>query len=424
MTNITHTTEKIKGYRVNPASVLPSPNGDVRGLGGPERSEGLPSCLYSNNSIENPQTTEKSLTETTAALTTVLSPYHKKQAQTLFLNVERLLKVEAESTNHVGFLTLTFAENITDHKEAYRRFRSFNTNYLSKHPIFGEWVNTKERQKRGAWHYHLVIALTEDIKTGFDFDKYDEWLQGPRKLNTFPTGNKALHSLWADLRENLEKYGLGKIFSLEPVRSNAEAMARYIGKYISKHLGNRSKDDTGVRLVNYSRNWIKNSVRCSWHNDNAKLWREKLRLFAYTQGCSDFYQLAEKLGPNWAYKYQEDIVNIYKHITDFPQNIKEPETYTPPLLKSLPLNKARNKAQKEAKMLKDLTMHCETSAETQKKLFERQKFKDSIPTLVKDWINSDEYQISLAAEHKKEKLNIDYKTGEIIKPSIEKGVPF
>lgn len=381
----------------------------------------FPPCLYSNNSIEKSQTTEKSLTETTAALTAVLSPYHKKQAQTLFLNVERLLKVEAESTNHVGFLTLTFAENITDHKEAYRRFRSFNTNYLSKHQIFGEWVNTKERQKRGAWHYHLVIALTEDIKTGFDFDKYDEWLKGPRKLNTFPTGNKALHSLWADLRENLEKYGLGKIFSLEPIRSNAEAMSRYIGKYISKHLGNRSKDDTGVRLVNYSRNWIKNSVRCSWHNKNAKLWREKLRLFAYSQGCSDFYQLAEKLGPNWAYKYQQEIVDIYLHLTVMPNEMKEPKNYTPPLLKAIPLNRKHNKAQREAKMLKDLTMHFKSSKQTQKEITERQKFKDSIPTLVSDWHNSEEYQINQASEHKEEKLNIDYKTGEIIKPSL---VPF
>jgi len=139
---------------------------------------------------------------------------------------------------------------------------------------------------------------------------YDKWLKGPRKPGTFPTGSRELHQLWAELAGALEKYNFGKIFTLEPIRSNEEALARYVGKYISKHIGQREETDKGVRLINYSRNWIKNSVNRAWNTDNAKDWRKKLAVFAVQCGCTEFYQLTEKLGAGWAYKYKKDIFEI------------------------------------------------------------------------------------------------------------------
>ena len=239
----------------------------------------------------------------------MLSPYHKRQAETLHLNVKRLVDT-CESPNNIAFLTLTFAENITDPKEAYRRLRSFKTNFLAKSDNYGNYVQVTERQKRGALHYHLVIQLAGDIRTRFDFDQYDAWLKGSRKKGTFPTGNDYIKTLWRELSENLENYGLGKIFSLEPIRSNTDAIARYVGKYVSKHLGSRTDEDKGLRLINYSRGWIKNSVRFAWNTSNASEWRRKLELFAKYHGCSEFYQLHEKLGTGWAYRYAEDIMNI------------------------------------------------------------------------------------------------------------------
>lgn len=264
-------------------------------------------CLYSNNSIGLAQSTspassnESEKVQAISALTSLLSPYHKRAAQTLFLNVQRLITKEAPDVNHVGFLTLTFPDNVTDHKEAYRRFRSFNTNYLSKHPAFGEWVHVKERQKRGAWHYHLIIVLSGDIRSGINWEELSR--------GVYRSANPYLKALWKDLRENLHKYGLGRP-ELLPIRSNEEAMARYIGKYISKHMGQREEDDKGVRLVNYSRNWVKNSVNFAWNTKNAQEWRRKLEKFAKTLGCTELYQLSEKLGPGWVHKYLDDIIEI------------------------------------------------------------------------------------------------------------------
>jgi hypothetical protein len=257
-------------------------------------------CLFSNNSIE----TENEPPEKK------LGSYHKKQAQTLRTNVTRLIKIESPSIDHVAFLTLTFQENITDHKEAYERFRSFNSNFLSSHPVYGRWISVKEHQARGAWHFHMIIQLSEDIRTGFDFDQYDAWLKGPRKKGTFPTGNSQLRSLWSELAEVLPGYGFGKIFTLEPIKSNEDAIAFYVGKYVSKQIGQRPETDKGVRLINYSRGWLKNSVNIAWHNGNATLWRKKVAIFARMNGCQELYQLSEKLGSNWAYKYTQEIFDI------------------------------------------------------------------------------------------------------------------
>ena len=273
-------------------------------------------CLYSNNSIENcrkvtPATSNESeKVETIAALTTVLSPYHKKAAQTLFLNVQRLVN-EVPDIGHIAFLTLTFKDNVTDHKEASRRYNSWNTNFFSKHPAFGNYINTKEVQVRGAWHFHILVQLKGNIREGFDFAAYKTWLEGNNRFNKqCPTGNAFLKTLWADFRENLEQYGLGKIHSLEPIESTAEAIGRYVGKYISKHIGNRSEDQKGVRLVNYSRGWLRNSVKFAWNTQGAHEWRSKLAMFAKSLGCSELYQLSEKLGPGWVYKYLDDIIAI------------------------------------------------------------------------------------------------------------------
>lgn len=302
MTNIPHKTKKVN-KESHPGLSSAKAGG---GSGGP-----LPPCLFSNNSTE----IEKNLAESpsdkaSASNYNRLSSYHKKQAQTLYSNVDRLVRIESKSINHVAFLTLTFQENITDHKEAYRRFRSFNSHFLAPHPIYGNWVNVKEHQARGAWHFHMIIQLSEDIRTGFDFDKFDAWLKGPRKKGTFPTGNSQIRSLWAEFDKVLPEYGFGKIFTLEPIKSNAEAVSRYVGKYVSKQIGQRPESDKGVRLINYSRGWLKNSVNLAWYNDNSKLWRRKVALFARIHGCQELYQLAEVLGSDWAYRYQNEIMDL------------------------------------------------------------------------------------------------------------------
>lgn len=289
----------------------PSEGGPLPGSGGAGEA-GTTTCLYSNNSTsaENRPLASEDL-QRLSALCGILPAYHKKQAHLLFSKVHRLIEYVAPSIHHVAFLTLTFADNVTDNKEASRRWDSFNTHFLKPHPEYGSWILTKEVQTRGAWHYHILIETKGDVLTGFDFDAYREWLTGNNRFHSpCPTGNDYIRSLWSELLPALTSHNFGMIFSLEPIASNAEAMGRYVGKYISKHIANRDPDHKGVRLISSSQGLGGGNMHFAWNNKNAAEWRRKLALFAQVHGCDDLYQLADKLGPRWAYIHQDDICNI------------------------------------------------------------------------------------------------------------------
>ena len=78
----------------------------------------------------------------------------------------------APSVCHVGFFTLTTPDNCSDHHEFRQRWRSFNSHYFSQSPHFGHWLATYERQRRGAWHLHVLVLLPYDIRTGVDFTQF------------------------------------------------------------------------------------------------------------------------------------------------------------------------------------------------------------------------------------------------------------
>lgn len=283
-------------------------------MGGPpsgvSRGGSAPSCLSSNISTEEQRNATESPNEIK------LSPYFKRQAHTLHSNVERLI-AGAPSIGHVAFITLTFRENLKDHQEAGKRFNSFNNHFLRPNPDYGKWVNVKERQSRGALHYHMIIETSRDIRDGFDFDLYESWLNSDRTRKRCPTGNPELRRMWAELREAVQKYGFGWIVSVEPIKSNSDAISRYVGKYVSKHLENRIAEDKGARLINYSQGFLRDSPKFQWKTENSYLWRQKVRYFAAIHGCDDLYQLTDKLGSNWAFRYLDDISNVLDAVVDY-----------------------------------------------------------------------------------------------------------
>jgi len=216
----------------------------------------------------------------------------------------------------VGFLTLTFEENVVDHKEAYRRFNSFRVNFLTKY--FDEYMLVKERQKRGAWHYHLLVAMSQDIRTGFDFDQvFPKKGKRPCYLSVSPY----LRNLWKELRESTPKYGMGRP-ELAPIRTNDQAMAKYVGKYIEqnvvgKKVSGYEEQDKGVRLISYSRTWPRTNTKFSWNSEGAKEWRRKLQRFTTEfLGFKNTDELKDEYGPRWAYLFTDYIVEIDQILED------------------------------------------------------------------------------------------------------------
>lgn len=296
MGNITLSNKICQDARKSPSSSSP---GRAPCGGSGEAPEGGPSlpCLYSNISTEIvPENLRK---EQILALCGILAPYQKRQAHTLFSNVEKLIGY-APSVGHVGFFTLT-TKDTTDKKEFSRRWNSMNTHYWSQSPHFGHWIGCFEQQKRGAWHLHILAVLHYDIRTGVDFEAFEQ--------GRYSSASPYLRSVWRDLRGACLRYGFGR-HELLPVKSNAEGMARYIGKYVSKHIGQREEAAKGKRLTTGSQGWCKNSVRFAWNTDGSKEWRRKVKTFAACLGINGEAGLYFKLGPNWAYRHADAIYNV------------------------------------------------------------------------------------------------------------------
>ena len=289
------------GSGAQPVPGLPA---ESEGRSGEERSGSPVIYLNSNISTEDSENPLPDLNK--------LTPYHKKSAFTVSDNVKRF--IEEHGIENCAFLTLTFKENVIDPKEASRRFDSLNTHFLSR--FYGLWYSTRERQIRGAWHYHIIIVCKGDIRTGFDWNEYDAWLTDREsgKKRRLLTGNKLIRSLWQLNFNSVKNYGFG-IPHLCPIKSTSEAVGKYVSKYIAKQIGQRAEEDKGVRLTSHSQAFLASSPKFSWFTDGGRLWRNNLALFAQLScHCRNFEEFSKKAGPKWAYKYKKIIIEYQDHM--------------------------------------------------------------------------------------------------------------
>lgn len=254
---------------------------------------GLP-CLSSNNCTEG---------------AVALSSQQKKSAAALALNVQDL--AERHGLERLGFLTLTFPDHVVDPKEAQRRYRSLRAHVLK--PRYGSVVRAYERQKSGRIHYHLVVALPVDIRTGFDFDRIER--------HDYSSASDALRAEWAFWRTTARRYGFGRT-ELLPIRSTSEGIARYVGKYIGKSISARDPRDKGVRLVEYCGSARMANTRFMFLSEGSATWRNKMRTFALVfaerMGVENptFDDLRAALGPRWAHNHRDFIAALPETTVD------------------------------------------------------------------------------------------------------------
>jgi hypothetical protein len=229
---------------------------------------------------------------------------HKKVASALSWNVANLCSVYGVS--HVGFLTLTFADHVTDVREASRRFNSLATNVLAKR--YGATIRVLERQKSGRIHYHLLVALPDDIRTGADFDAFAN--------RDYKTANNHLRREWAFWRHTAPQFGFGRT-ELMPIRSDAAALGQYVGKYIGKHLGQREERDKGARLVSYSKGARMATSKHMLLEKPSTEWRAKCLTFSRLVAgwkpqarIATVEDLTFHLGARWSYHWRDFILQL------------------------------------------------------------------------------------------------------------------
>ena len=217
-----------------------------------------------------------------------LSSYQRKQKLILKLSVEAFVK--SWGFGWCGFLTLTFVENLCDFKEAQRRFNSMASNLLRD--LFSAYVCIVERQKRGAVHYHLLVACKKDIRRGLNFEAV--------MRHHYHSGCPYLRELWEVLRKSSSKYGFGRT-ELLPIRTNPAKVASYLAKYFVKAVAQRDPATHRHRLIRYSKGSRQGSCRFQWVNGQARLWRAVLARVMPKLGVRDMGEARGKLGKRWAW---------------------------------------------------------------------------------------------------------------------------
>jgi hypothetical protein len=253
-----------------------------------------------------------------------------KKAETLYVNLSGL--IERVGIERVGFVTLTTADNCADRSEAQRRLNSFATNVLRPERV--EYLAVPERQERGAIHFHVAAAFPWDIRTGFDFAavqnaaalKREHYLGGGKwtagKLDEFKrwesiyikSANQRLRRWWRLVREfnqGTRSAGFGRCETL-PVLSNAAALARYLGAYVTTAAGARLPCDQGMRTVRYALAARTASVAWAWVNGNGRVFRRGCELLGLIHGL-DPAGIEALHGRKWQWRWRRILRTLGEH---------------------------------------------------------------------------------------------------------------
>lgn len=135
----------------------------------------------------------------------------KKSLLRTFKTLRGIINANVTDTTKVRWITLTYAENMTDTKRLYDDFKKFNMRFQYHIKKLGynkaEYIVVAEPQARGAWHMHLLYI----------FDKKAPYLHNDTEFNP----------LWG--------HGITKIKQLKNVDN--------VGAYLTAYLGDMELDE-------------------------------------------------------------------------------------------------------------------------------------------------------------------------------------
>ena len=259
-----------------------------------------------------------------------------RKADTLRRNLQDL--IDRIGIERMGFMTLTFKDNIRDRKLAEKRFHSFEIHILSKLGV--EYIAVPERQKRGAIHYHLAVAFPFDIRSGFDLEACSEanlvkrhgylgdgkWATGHKERYEaleriyHASANSSLRGVWRLIRQantrtekRNRKAMAGKVIppfgrcETLPILSNAQAITFYVGTYITSQTEQRLPEDKGMRSVRYSLK-IRNHLQSFQFAEGGNLkWRKGCKVLSALLLIHD-EPIATREGNKLVFHYPKDHV--------------------------------------------------------------------------------------------------------------------
>lgn len=242
--------------------------------------------------------------------------------------------IEQAGFENVVFLTITFKGSSPTSKQLTVIFNNLLSRYIR--PRYGAqgfgdvlqgarawvgWIRIFERgSKKGRLHYHLLLDVKQDVRSGVDVDSAASASVGGQ--------NRALdqeRKFWrkvCKVGEFKAKYRMRLgVVNVLPLRTDAQKVAGYLGKYLTKHFESRKADDKGLRLVGYSREFNRRcGSRFAWNGPTAQNFRFKLQLFCEAMGFgSDYSRATEDLkaffGAKWGWRVNKMFESI--RLVDF-----------------------------------------------------------------------------------------------------------
>ena len=280
--------------------------GESTGGGGSPAAVDLPHLTISHNDIKAEKEEFNKLLGSSKKSAEAL--YQQILAYGMLFGVEKL-----------AFLTITFAgEEAPTIEHVMKCFKSFLNSFLRRRYVAGVRV-TERGGKTWRLHFHLVIVMGEDIKTGYDFKRTNFKSENPTASPYFRAEHEAI-------KEALPKYGFGPVHWFEPAKDSLESLARYVAGYVSKNIANRVQGDKKARLWGC---WGDVPRACSSNfarvTSNRWLWGQKVRIWAAShgfvagEGAGGSFGVMDRLkdvfGPRWCFLFQTDIlaVDILEH---------------------------------------------------------------------------------------------------------------
>ena len=140
------------------------------------------------------------------------------------------------------------------------------------------------------------------MRTGINFDEIAK--------GNYRSANRELRAFWKELRGILPRYGFGR-HELLPVKSSKEAIARYLGKYLSKSIEDVFMSDSKPfhsRRVRLSVGWRVATSQFAWARQG-QIWRFQVALIAKECGFTDLRDFSKRFGARWAYNLRNAIMN-------------------------------------------------------------------------------------------------------------------
>jgi hypothetical protein len=181
----------------------------------------------------------------------------KKSLARTFKNARGLINSNVTDVSKVAWITLTYAENMTDTNQLYADFRKFTMRFQTycNNNGYGkaEYIVMMEPQGRGAWHCHLLY-LFDLVKAPYIENKTlsDIWGHGFVKIKKLDNVDNVGAYLTAYLGDmDISELGPSEIIGQQLKQVEIEEDGEYQKKYYVK----------GARLNLYPLNF--NMIRCS-----------------------------------------------------------------------------------------------------------------------------------------------------------------